>query len=396
MTIDAIRFIDRKLVSIVRNLLILLSGKSRSVPKTPVSGDRLLITKFWGLGNIIQAGPTLNMIRQGFPDCSLTFLTLSQNRGLYDNNNLYDYTLTLPLKSMLPFTWEVGKLIVKLRRQKFDWVIDLDPLTNFSESLAYLSGAASRVGFVRSQGVKSLYTHPVVFDESEHISDIFQSIAASLGVAKGDGQLIPVTLNHDEHRFVSQFCREHDIADGDFLVGINVNASDVARERRWPQDRFAQLADRIVDSSPVKILLLGSPAEQEYVEDVAAQMTSSPIIAAGKTTLRQMIALLGRCNLFISNDSGPVHMAGAQGTPTIAIFGPESPERYGPRSKHQQVIYKGLPCSPCISFHNAKKVHCDHPTPPCIYDITVDDLWKKVESLLSLRSIETQADSSSS
>jgi len=352
--------------------------------------------KFWGLGNIIQAGPTLKMIRQGFPGCPITFMTLSQNRGLYDNNNLYDHTLTLPLKSMLPFTWEVGKLIVKLRRQKFDWVIDLDPLTNFSESLAYLSGAASRVGFVRSPGAGSLYTHAVVFNENEHISDIFQSVAMSLGVAKGDGQLIPVTLNHDEHQFVSRFCQKYDIADDDFLVGINVNASDVARERRWPQERFAKLADRIVDSSPVKILLLGSPAEQEYVEEVAAQMTSSPIIAAGQTSLRQMIALLGRCNLFISNDSGPVHMAGAQGTHTVAIFGPESPERYGPRSKHQQVIYKGLPCSPCISFHNAKKVHCDHPMPPCIYDITVDDLWEKVEPLLSSGSIEAQADSLSS
>jgi heptosyltransferase-2 len=127
---------------------------------------------------------------------------------------------------------------------------------------------------------------------------------------------------------------------------------------------------------------LGSPAEQAYVEEAVSRMNTTPIMAAGKTTLRQMIALLTRCNLFISSDSGPVHMATAQGTPTVAIFGPESPDRYGPRESKHRTIYKRLPCSPCISFHNAKKVHCPESKPPCIYQITVDEVWEAVKPLL--------------
>jgi ADP-heptose:LPS heptosyltransferase len=396
MTIDTIRFIDRKLIKIFRDFLILGLGKPRAVPRSPIAGDRLLIMKFWGLGNIIQAGPALKMIRESFPDCHITFLTLTQNQGLYDNNGLYDESLTLPLKDMLPFAWEVAKLISRFRKQRYDWVIDLDPLTYFSESMAYLSGAPCRIGFVRSDGERSLYTHPQTFNEDDHISDVFQSVALLIGASHGDSQLIPIKVSNEDSEFIGQFFQENQVSDGDFVVGINVNASDVAKERRWPQDRFAELADRIVASSSVKVVLLGSAAEREYVQAVVDQMSNVPIVAAGKTSLRQMIALLGKCNLFISNDSGPVHMAGAQSTPTVAIFGPESPERYGPRGKHQQVIYKGLPCSPCISFRNAKKVHCEHPAPPCIYDITVDELWAMVKPLLPPKSSEKKASSYSS
>ncbi|KPL08187.1 hypothetical protein AMJ86_01650 [bacterium SM23_57] len=382
MTVDTIRFIDRKLVKIFRDILRMLSGKSRPLPPSPKTGDRILIMKYWGLGNIIQASPTLKKIRQSCPDCQITFLTLSQNSGLYDNNGLYDRSLSLPMKSMIPFAWEVLKLIGKLRKQRFDWVIDLDPLTFFSESMAFLSGAPCRAGFVRAEDQRSLYTHPVLFREDIHICDVFQTVAHTLDAHNGDGQLIPIVLNQEEESFLDSFCRDHHIAQDDFLVGINVNASEVAKERRWPRERFAELADRITNTNISRVILLGSPSEREYVQKVASQMTTKPIMAAGKTTLRQMIALLGRCNLFISNDSGPVHMAVAQGSPTVAIFGPETPERYGPRGSKHQVIYKGLPCSPCISFFNAKKVHCDNPTPPCIYQITTDEIWEVVQPLL--------------
>ena len=407
---------------------------------SPLAGDRVLIIKFWGLGNIIQASPTLKMLRQNLPNCHLTFLTLSQNLGLYDRNNLYDRSLALTLKPMLPFVWEVLKLIRLLRKERFKWVIDLEPLTNFSESIAYLSGAPNRVGFVRerflppydSRGEKkgghserseeshklhSLYTHPVEFHEKIHIRDTFKTIAQSLlppynsngeqkvgldvlppydswGEKKGgslerseepfDDELIPILLNHEDQSFLDSFSQKHGIRAQDFLVGININASEVAKERRWLPERFAELADRIANTGTARIVFLGSPAERVYVEEAVSRMTTVPIIAAGKTTLRQMIALLGCCNLFISNDSGPVHMASAQGTPTVAIFGPESPDRYGPRESKHRVIYKGLPCSPCISFHNAKKVHCPEPKPPCIYHITVEEVWEAVKPLLPL------------
>jgi ADP-heptose:LPS heptosyltransferase len=258
-------------------------------------------------------------------------------------------------------------------------------------------------------GQHSLYTHPVAFQENVHIRDTFKTIAHSLfppyycpngrlrrrGEQKGvysestnqqkespTDELIPILLTQEDQLFLDSFSKEHGISAQDFLVGINVNASEVAKERRWLPERFAELADRITLHGVTKIVLLGSRNERKYVEGVAAQMTAVPIMAAGKTTLRQMIALLSRCNLFISNDSGPVHMASAQGTPTVAIFGPESPVRYGPRGEQHRAIYKGLPCSPCISFHNAKKVHCPEPKPPCIYQITVDEIWEAVKPLL--------------
>jgi ADP-heptose:LPS heptosyltransferase len=241
---------------------------------------------------------------------------------------------------------------------------------------------------------RSLYTHPVEFREDEHIRNTFRSVALSLGADPGDGQLIPIIVNQEESAFLTDFFHRYELNDNLFLTGINVNASEVARERRWPQERFAELADRIASVDNCRIILLGSPAEKEYVEQVASMMTTAPIITAGKTTLHQMIALLNRLNLFISNDSGPVHMACAQGTPTIAIFGPESPKRYGPIGDQHRTVYLGLPCSPCISFHNAKKVQCPNSIPLCIYDITTDQIWAVVRPFLPVPTAAANADSS--
>ena len=115
MTIDTIRYIDRTLVKLFRNTLILFSGKSKNLPHAPQPGERILVMKFWGLGNIIQAAPTLKLIRQTFPGCHITFLTLSQNLGLYDHNGLYNRAISLPLKGFFSFAWEVIKLVFRLR-----------------------------------------------------------------------------------------------------------------------------------------------------------------------------------------------------------------------------------------------------------------------------------------
>jgi ADP-heptose:LPS heptosyltransferase len=146
----------------------------------------------------------------------------------------------------------------------------------------------------------------------------------------------------------------------DVLIGFNVNVSDLSLERRWPKQEFQTLAKALLKDLNVKLIFIGAPVDRAYVEEVLAGLggTGQVINLAGRTSLGELLAIFTRLELFVTNDSGPLHVAAALDVPTLSLFGPETPVLYGPKGGNSLVVYTGLYCSPCLSVFNAKTAPC--------------------------------------
>jgi len=353
----------------------------------------ILIIKFWGIGNLVHVSPTLRLIRRLYPDAKIVFLTLDQNRGVYEGSGLYDEVLYLRLTTLWDFTRAFFQLFFQLRSYQFDLILDLEPLVHFAEVISFYAGVGMTVGF-SLPGRKSLFTKPVEFREDEHIARTFHRILEPFGVnhEPTEEQLLaePIPISPEALAAADELLRSEAIDSHDFIVGVNVNASEVARERRWSLENFAALMDQIMQRLNAKVVLFGAPDEVPYVERAMAMMREDPLNLAGRTTLPEAIAAISRLDLFITNDSGPLHLAYAVGVPTISFYGPESPRRYGPIGARHHALYKGLDCSPCIFFKNLKKINCRRDA-LCLKEITVDEVYRIVEQAQQERRLMSPA-----
>ena len=383
MNLELIRQLDSKIGGFACSYLYYYDRFRALFPplRRSVGIKNILVIKFWGIGNLVHVSPTLRAIRGLHPDAKIVFLTLEQNKGVYEGAGLYDEVWYLRLTTLWDFTRAFFRLFFQLRAYQFDLIIDLEPLVHFAEIISFYVGVGTTVGF-SLPGRKSLFTKPVEFREDEHIARTFYRILEPFGVRDEptEKQLLaePIPANREALAAVDELLRCEAIGDHDFLVGVNVNASEVAEERRWPLENFAALMDLLIQRLKAKVVLLGAPDEVPYVDRVIAMMREDPVSLAGRTTLPEAIAAISRLDLFITNDSGPLHLAYAVGVPTISFYGPESPSRYGPLGPRHQTLYKGLNCSPCIFFKNLKKINCRQDA-LCLREISLEEAYRLVE-----------------
>ena len=375
MKVNTVRFIDKYIgpicLAICRFHMKLKLWFSQSPPHD--MPGKILVIKFWGIGNIIECSPALKALREVFPYQHITFVTLNSNKGVYEKNNLYDTILYLDIGNPIRFVLSLYSLIDRIREIKYDILIDLEPLTHFTPLVSYMSGCKIRWGFKSGNtSFSGLYTNSVYFNQKQHISQSFMDMVKALGYEGEDISLEYPRSNDSTKSEIEDLLDSLGIKQGKMIVGINPNASDVAVERRWPSERFAEIADFLVEEYDAVCIYIGSSGEAGGVENTIKMMKNPAISTAGKTTLPELIALIARFDIFITNDSGPLHLAMALNVPTLSFFGPESPLVYGPRESIHRVLYKGGDCSPCISFSNAKQVSC-RKNAECIKSISVED-----------------------
>jgi len=143
-------------------------------------------------------------------------------------------------------------------------------------------------------------------------------------------------------------------------------------------ERFAILADRIIDEMGCEVVFTGSNLDEQIIGDITGVMKTGALNLAGQTNLKELAYFYSRCKLLITTDTGPMHMAASMGCPVVALFGPTAPWRTGPYGKGHKVIRADVECSPCL------KKRCDHMK--CMDDITVEKVFEGVRELITERS----------
>lgn len=346
-------FLDTHVVGLAARLLNLLVIPLGKVLRLDHSLSRpfrtIAVCKYKGMGSIIQATPLVNTLRAQYPGARIVFVTSAENvqilkhiPGIDEVVSLNDRSFSTLLAGILPFL----RRLIGLR---IDVYLDLEVYSNFSTLVSVLSLARNRMGFYLNSKHYRLgnYTHMMYYNTRSAISDTYLQFARMLNCVVINQEL---TLLDTGIRTLEYRGEQIDLPSTRYIV-VNPNASDLRIERRWPAEKYRELIRWLMATYPDhRIMLVGSGAEKAYVQDVLKPLHAQPeqvFSLAGSTRIPELIAVIKHASLFITNDSGPMHISFATRTPVIALFGPCSPSQYGV-NENCYPIYENLYCSPCV------------------------------------------------
>ncbi len=341
-------------------LLGVLAAAARCIlpsRRRPVSGRRpIAVLKFFGLGSIVEATPLLRALRKRYPDAPLVFVSFGPSRELLQLTGLCTHVRLIRTDSPLRFAADAIATLWWLRRCRVEAVIDLELFSKFSTLVSFASGASTRVGYHLNNFWRySLVTHPVYYNYFGRLPDVFAEAGAALGAPVADRGLQALQLPPAARDAVAAWLQAQGWRPGTRLVGVNVNAAELSFERRWPLDRFAAVVEAILGQDPqLRVVLTGSPDEREYVQSLLPLLSETArtrvAVAAGQWSLAEFLAGLEMMDAFVTNDSGPLHLAAAQGVPIVSIWGPTRPEFFAPAAADQCIVSAHHPCSPCVGM----------------------------------------------
>jgi len=375
--------VERLLGGAVCSLLGALAPLLPSGAVDPHKVRRVLLVKFWGIGSIVLATPLFLKIREVFPNAEIVLLTLSANRGVVKMLPAVDRVELVELGDSLG-----SAVLAYLRclawafRLRPDVLLDLEFYTKASAILSFFSCASQRVGY-HSPGVwrGEIHNQPVAFNAYRHVSSNFLSLLEPFGVTPVKDPPRTTLLGLDGCRAAAaRVLERHGLTPEGYIL-VNVNAGELAIERRWPRDRFAELAAQLFSHYALPIIFVGSAAESEYTAGAWEQAKRSGAAGcdlAGQINLDELVGLCACSALVITNDSGPLHLAVAAGARTVSFFGPETPALYGPRGEEHLVIFADIPCSPCINAEHGKRSFCWREALYCQLATSVDQAFQSI------------------
>ena len=364
MNIKLARVFDKYALGIV---CIILGIVSRLFPKK--SGNKkILVIKLWALGDSVVSLPMIRGIRKNLPKAEIDVLAHRRNMAAYQNNS--------DINKIIEFSFSNIFGIFR----KYDLCIDTEPYLNVSAIIS-LWCARYRIGF--SHGVRSLlYAETSLFSKKQHMVQNYLDLIRKIGIKYDTGMLVRLETTEKEKSSVELFLKNNKISEKDFVAGITPGVAESVKTRMWPVERMAELADWIIEKHRAKVILLDSPANKETVHKIQNLMKHKPIIAMGELSIREVFNLIERCSIFICNDTGPMHIAAAQGVKTIGLFGPNTPVLWGPYGKNNISVYHPPWCSPCIN--NAKGImpECYNKIyQKCMKNISIDEVMKAFDKL---------------
>jgi len=374
-----IKLIDKYLGSAICNILGLFC--QNKIKK--INCDKILIVQLWSIGETILTLPAIDALRKKFPDAQIDVLATIRNRDVFFNNENLD---SVRLTKLNPFSI---LLFILKNFKKYDLAVDMEEYLNISAILSFFAGK-NIAGY--SHGARSkLYDYKVKYNDRQHAVQTFLDLARAVDADYDADKLPKLNYSKSDRNKVNKLLKDNKIKNNDFLVCVAPGAAESAKARMWPYDRYAELCDEIISRHDVKIVFTGTPNESELVKAIQNRMEhkDKTMNAAGEINLNQLFYLISRCSLFIGNDSGPMHIAAAQGIKTLGLFGPNLPVRFGPYGKGNIGLYKGYNCqfSPCINVHKGQVPDCLYPKnsndyQKCMKNISVDDALKEVEKLV--------------
>jgi len=337
---------------------------------------KILIIMMGGIGNMIFLTPALKALRKAFPSSEMVFLLGPYGaEKVIENSPLFNKKFIIKSKTYQGISGKI-KLIRQLRKEHIDLSFTStgsNPLK--SGLLCLLSGIKYRLGEnIKGRGI--FYNLKIPFNPISHEVEGNIRLVEKLGIEVPE-RTLSIHYSKDDDLYAKRFFTEHGL-NRTIVVGFHPGSGiHQAEFRRWPAENFALLADKIIDEFKTTILLFGGLEEFELSEKIKSQMRNKPLVLTGTTTLAQTAALIKKCRLFLSNDSGLQHVACAVDTPTVSIWGPTNPQRTGPYSDSSIVVRKDLLCSPC---YKGKAVQCDHLD--CFRLISVEEVFIQIEEQL--------------
>ena len=346
---------------------------------------RILLIQLSAIGDTILAVPTIRAIRRRFPEAHITMMASSINLQYLQNCPYIDQHTPCHLEALVTAPRAFIAFLRALRRQRFDLVVDFEHWPRFSALIAYASGAPCRIGFRAARQHRHYpFTHAVPHVPGQHEVVNFLQIAKLLACPTEETHL-EIWPGQEDWAWAQALLSKsgRDIAQPIVVIHPEAGRRNEPR-RRWPHQRYAELANALATAYDAHIVLTGAPSEVDLCERIATAIQPPCTVVAGETTINQLAALFGRADLIVCGNCGPMHLAAASGTPVVALHGPTNPAQWGPWGENHTVIAADVPCSPCLNlgFEYGCKALPDGLS-PCLYTIPVREALKACERYLT-------------
>lgn len=345
---------------------------------------RILIVRLSSVGDVVHALPVLTGLRKCFPNAYLAWIVEEKARQVVEHHPLLNEVIvfekarwkeTVKQQGMLHSLGELRDLAQLLKSRKFDIAIDLQRLLR-SGLITFFSGARIRLGFADAREHSHVfYNVKIPVPQRIHAIDRY-FLAVKFFKDNGLKPEFSFPLRAEEEYSAQQFLAAHQLLNS-FLVGIFPTAS--LPHKCWNIERFALLADTLSANYRAKILLFAGKHEEEAAQEMAHRMAQKPTLIPSHADLRTMAALIARCRLFVSNDTGPLHIAVALQIPVVGLYGPFDPHSTGPYGEKSIILYHQFPCAPCIRHPICQNFDC-------MKSISVDEALQAVRTLLQKES----------
>jgi len=347
--------------------LSLAAGREGKAP--PAAPRMILVMKFWEGGVIVIGGRYFRALGLAFPGAEIDFLTLDINSELAAMTGAFGRISVLRIRAgFAAFCLDAVRAFFELRSRRYDIVLDLEFLSRFSSVFTFLLAPGFSAGFGSGRYWRgNLHSAEAAFLPDAHMTRNFDAVFGAIGVSPEEG---PPRLE------VEEGWPAPTPAPKKYIV-VNADRTPLIPERNWPAPQLTALLKSLSGLEGFRVVAVSGA---ESVLDGVALPPGVEHIRG--LSFRRLGGLLKGASLFITHDSGPMHMAEALGVPLVALFGPETPERYGPRSPSSRVIYRNPGCSPCIDVLDAKRVRCVRSSNECMAAITPEEVLAAAAELL--------------
>jgi len=340
----------------------------------------MLFIKLAEQGSTVLAYPALARAVAECGPANVHFLVFAENRFILDAMRVLpaENILALRTDSLAHCLGDALQAVRRLRRLRLAEAVDLEFFSRASACLAYLSGAWVRVGLHAFHGEGpwrgDLLTHRLSFNPHLHTADLFLCLTAAAACDPRSLPALPLPVPPPTDQPRPRFepdpaCRDevlrllaaHDTRPGTQPVFLlNPNCGDMLPLRRWPGERYAALAARLLAEWPqARIVFTGLTSEAARTEAIVERIADPRCFSlAGQTGFAQLLTLYGLADVLVTNDSGPAHFATLTDIEVVVLFGPETPALFGARTPTTHALTAGLPCSPCVNAANNRRSAC--------------------------------------
>ena len=349
------------------------------------SARRIGIVRLSALGDVVNTLPALSALRRARPDAHIAWIVETASAGILEGHPLLDDLIVVNRKeweasllrpARLPgVVGEVKRLARRLRQARFDLVIDFQGNLR-SATVAWMTRAPCRVGLARGHGKELSHllanVRVTLPERPMHRVERALEMLRALGLEVADARPLVPAMDSDRAR-VNALLGELGLAGKPFAV-VHPGTSRFGSYKQWPLERWAEVAGRLGREMSLAVVVTRGPGEEEAARTVA-QGAGGHATVAPELSLRELGELCRRCRLFLSADTGPMHLASAVGAPVVALFGPKDPALYGPYFGPRAIVEKPLECRPC------RKRSCGDPQ--CMLAIEPAEVVEAARELLA-------------
>lgn len=351
---------------------------------------KILVNALSGIGDALMFTPALSILKKELPDSQIDVLVMFKGvKDLYESlgevDNVYHHDMLNSSKfSNLNY-------IYNLRKNRYDISINVYPSNRKEYNIVnLLIGAPKRaaVKYNRKDRLNLGFLNNYRIEENDNlhcVEENIKQIENLLNIKVEDIPKLNFPLPEEDQDFAVEYSQKMGISNNDFVVGIHAGCSVLKNHinRRWSPDKFAELTSVLINKKNAKVLLFGGPDENELKSEIVAQVNSSQLINVETKNLRQTAAVIKRSDLFVTNDSGLMHIAAALERKIIPVIGPTNGNYIHPWKTEYKTASLHLDCSPCF-YYSPKPLTCSRKDVQfkCLKELSVEKVLNTIEEII--------------